>query len=78
MAIGDARVKLGTDGYAALAHSTAILAEGSWTVEPTGLVKVTWDRVLKLADSAWVPTTAEDAKAVLVTEINLTDGKLKT
>jgi hypothetical protein len=74
LAIGDARVKLGTDAYAALAHSTAVLAEGKWTVVPSGVVTVTWERVLKLSGDEWVPSTVEAEKAVLLTEIKLADG----
>ena len=75
LAIGDARVKLGTDGYAALAHSSAILAEGKWTVVPSGKVTVTWEKVLKLSGDEWTPSTFDAEKAVLVTEMDLADGK---
>jgi hypothetical protein len=74
LAIGDARVKLGTDGYAALAHTSAVLAEGKWTVEPTGVVAVTWERVLKLTGDEWATSTVDAEKAVLLTEIKLADG----
>jgi len=77
LAIGDARVKLGTDGYAALAHSKAILAEGKWTVVPSGVVSVTWERVLKLGENEWAPSTVDDEKDVLITEINLADDSVQ-
>ncbi|KAL3923553.1 MAG: hypothetical protein SGILL_001592 [Bacillariaceae sp.] len=77
LAIGDARIKLGTDGYAALAHSAALLAEGKWTVEPNGVVTITWERVLKLDGDEWAPSTAEAEKEILVSEINLVDDSVK-
>ena len=75
LSIGDARLKLGTDGYSALAHAEAVLAEGTWTVEPNGIVAIAWDRVLKLGDSEWVLSMVDDEKEFLLTEINLSDGK---
>ena len=76
LAIGDARVKLGTDGYAALAHSKAILAEGTWSVEPNGVVSITWERALKLNDdNQWVYAAVEDEKDILFSEIDLSDGR---
>jgi len=75
LSIGDARVKLGTDGYSALAHAEALLAEGTWTVEPNGVVTTTWDRVLKLGDNnEWILSTVVDEKELLLTEINLSDA----
>jgi hypothetical protein len=74
LSVGDTRIKLGTDGYAALAHTKAILAEGKWTVEPTGVVAVAWERVLKLGESEWAPSTVDAEKDFLITEIKLADG----
>lgn len=73
LSIGDARVKLGTDGYAALAHVEAILAEGKWDVLPNGIVSITWDRVLKLDENEWTLSTVADVAEFLLSEINLSD-----
>lgn len=81
LTVGDARIKLGTDEYAALAHAQGLLAEGSWSVEPNGKVALSWKKVLKHQTgggddgASWVPSTAADEKDLLVTEIDLTDGE---
>jgi hypothetical protein len=74
LAVGDARIKLGTDGYAALAHSKAVLSEGSWSVIPSGAVTFKWERVLKLGGSEWLLSTVDAEKELLVNEINFSDG----
>jgi hypothetical protein len=74
LAVGDARIKLGTDGYAALAHSKAVLAEGNWSVVPGGVVTFKWERALKLSDGDWSLSTVDAEKDALVTEIKFTDG----
>lgn len=73
LSIGDARMKLGTDGYAALAHSEAILAEGKWTVVPSGIVSVTWERVLNLVDNEWTLSNIVDVAGFLLNEVDLSD-----
>jgi len=74
LSIGDARMKLGTDGYAALAHTEAILAEGKWTVEPNGIVSVTWERVLNLVDNEWTLSNIVDVAGFLLNEVDLSNG----
>ncbi|KAG7364477.1 cold shock transcription antiterminator [Nitzschia inconspicua] len=77
LAVGDARIKLGTDGYAALAHSKAVLAEGTWTVLPSGVVTFKWERVLKLDGSEWSLSTADGEKDTLVAEIKLVEDSVQ-
>jgi hypothetical protein len=74
VALGDARFKLGTGGYAAVAHKSGILAEGTYTCDADGKIAVTWEHVLKFG-AEWEPSTADAEAASLVTEIVLTDGK---
>jgi hypothetical protein len=74
IAIGDARFKLGTGGYAAVAHKSGILAEGTYTCATDGKIAVTWAHVLKF-DSEWESSTPDAEAASLVTEIDLTDGE---
>ena len=73
LAISDARIKLGTGGYAALAHATGILAEGKYTCDAQGKVAVTWENVLK-HDTEWKVSSYEAEKASLLAEFTLTDG----
>lgn len=73
LSIGDARIKLGTGGYAALAHKTGILAEGKYTCDPKGKIAATWEHVLK-HDTEWKPSTYEAEKSALLGEFTLTDG----
>jgi hypothetical protein len=76
VAIGDARFKLGTGGYAAMAHKSGILAEGTYTCAADGKITVTWEQVLKFdSDSEWKPSTPDAEAASLMTEIVLTDGE---
>jgi hypothetical protein len=76
VAVGDARVKIGTTGYTALAHATGIIAEGTYTCENDGIVKPTWTKVLKFdgEDGEWKPSDATEQEDVLVGDINLSDG----
>lgn len=76
VAVGDARIKLGTGGYVALAHSTGLLAEGTYTCEKDGKVAATWTHVLKYDGTEWKPSTADAEKGTLVAEIDLVDGEL--
>ena len=81
-----ARIKLGTDSYAALAHSDGLLAEGEWSVEPTdGKVTIKWTKVLKWGKGSdsnetteggvWTVSSADDEASLLVSDFCLTDGK---
>ena len=74
IAIGDARFKFGTGGYAAVAHKSGILAEGTYTCDAEGKIAVAWEHVLKF-NSEWEVSTAEAEADSLVTEIALMDGK---
>mmetsp|Transcript_130647 Transcript_130647/g.194631 ORF Transcript_130647/g.194631 Transcript_130647/m.194631 type:complete len:345 (+) Transcript_130647:56-1090(+) len=76
VAIGDARVKIGTTGYAAMAHTNGIIAEGTYTCEKDGIVKPTWVKVLKF-DGEWKASDATEQKDVLVGDINLSDDTVK-
>jgi hypothetical protein len=76
LALGDARIKLGTGGYMALAHASAMLAEGTYTIDKDGKVDATWTHVLKYDGAEWNPSTADDEKDILMTEISLVDGEL--
>jgi hypothetical protein len=79
VAIGDARIKLGTGGYLALAHKKGLLAEGKYTCDAKGKIVATWEHVLKYEADEWKPATADGEKDALVAEILLTDGEfLKT
>lgn len=75
VAMGDARIKLGTGGYASLAHASGLLAEGTFTCDEQGLVNLEWQRALEAgADGSWSSTPVE-SNLVLVKTFNLTDGK---
>eukprot|EP00529_Nitzschia_sp_RCC80_P031167 CAMPEP_0113481806 /NCGR_PEP_ID=MMETSP0014_2-20120614/22596_1 /TAXON_ID=2857 /ORGANISM="Nitzschia sp." /LENGTH=367 /DNA_ID=CAMNT_0000375309 /DNA_START=161 /DNA_END=1264 /DNA_ORIENTATION=+ /assembly_acc=CAM_ASM_000159 len=86
LTVGDsARIKLGTDSYAALAHSDGLLAEGEWSVEPTdGKVTITWTKVLKWGEregegegGVWTVSSADDEASLLVSDFCLTDDSVK-
>jgi hypothetical protein len=84
LSVGDARIKLGTDSYAALAHSDGLLAEGEWSVEPNGKITVVWTKVLKWgegggdvggSEGAWSPSSADAEASLLVANFSLADGE---
>jgi len=50
VALGSARIKLGTRGYASMADADAILVEGSFTCNDTGEVTFEWKRALQFDD----------------------------
>uniref|UniRef100_A0A7S2VBW2 Uncharacterized protein n=1 Tax=Entomoneis paludosa TaxID=265537 RepID=A0A7S2VBW2_9STRA len=53
VAKGDLRIKLGLDGYASLAMASGVIAEGSFTCTPTGVVGFVWEHALKYEDDEW-------------------------
>jgi hypothetical protein len=75
VAMDEARIKLGTGGYASLAHASGLLAEGSFTCDEHGLVNLEWQRALETgADGNWSSTPVE-SNLLLVKTFSLTDGK---
>mmetsp|Transcript_28341 Transcript_28341/g.77808 ORF Transcript_28341/g.77808 Transcript_28341/m.77808 type:complete len:1156 (-) Transcript_28341:450-3917(-) len=53
VAKGETRIKLGLDGYAALAMASAVIAEGKFTCTDTGVAGFTWENALKFEDEEW-------------------------
>eukprot|EP00538_Stauroneis_constricta_P013409 CAMPEP_0119549396 /NCGR_PEP_ID=MMETSP1352-20130426/3095_1 /TAXON_ID=265584 /ORGANISM="Stauroneis constricta, Strain CCMP1120" /LENGTH=335 /DNA_ID=CAMNT_0007594929 /DNA_START=78 /DNA_END=1085 /DNA_ORIENTATION=- len=77
LAIGDTtRIKLGTDGYAALAHSKGLLAEGTYKTLPDGTVTIDWPKIIKVDGDEWKATTAEAESDAIVGELKLTDESI--
>lgn len=72
IALGSARIKLGTRGYASMAHADAVLAEGSFSVSDSkkGLVIFEWKRALMFVDGVW---TAHGDMSSLVSQVTLSD-----
>lgn len=68
---GHARVKLGTNGYSSVAHSSGLLAEGLFTCDVDGNVAMTWEHCIVCANELWAAT--ED-KSSLPTAFNLKDA----
>jgi len=66
---GSARIKLGTRGYASIAHADRILAEGSFDCDADGNATFDWKRAIKFTD-CW--ETCIDTSS-LVMELNLAD-----
>lgn len=61
--------------YAAFAHASGVIGEGTFTCDTAGKISVTWNQVLKLDGSEWIASTADAEKAVLPSEISLADGE---
>eukprot|EP00934_Nitzschia_sp_Nitz4_P007939 Nitzschia sp. Nitz4//scaffold23_size168460//103106//104477//NITZ4_002228-RA/size168460-snap-gene-0.108-mRNA-1//1//CDS//3329543662//7929//frame0 len=73
VSLGDARLKVGTGGFITVAHSSAVVAEGSYTCDKEGAIAITWTHVLKLDGDAWKLSTPEAEAAVLPTSLSLKD-----
>jgi len=58
VSVGDARVKLGTNGYSSMAHAGGILAEGSFACDNDGNATFTWAHFTAFdkGTSEWVST----------------------
>lgn len=72
VAVGSARIKLGTRGYSSMVHADGILAEGSFTCDESGLTKFEWKHALKFADE-W---KAYDDVSSLISELTLADDNV--
>ena len=75
--LGGARVKLGTNGYSSMAHSDAVLAEGTFTCDTDGNAAFTWEHCIAFdkASGEWV---ASGDKSLLPVAFCLADGKYFT
>lgn len=73
--VGDARLKIGTGGYIALAHAKGLVAEGTYTCDKEGNIAATWNHVLKLDGEEWKVASAEEESEALVQTLSLKDGK---
>ena len=64
-------IKLGTRGYVSMAHSDAILAEGTFSSTEDGVITLTWEHVLKFTDGEWKGATADG----VIKTFSLMDGE---
>lgn len=74
LSVGDARLKVGTGGYITLAHTSGLVAEGTYTSDKEGKLVATWERVLKLDGEEWKTSSVEVENGTLLKEIDLKDG----
>jgi cold shock CspA family protein len=75
IAIGDARVKLGTRGYASVAQKDKNIAEGSFTCDQDGQVTLQWKRAIQFDnDGCWNAIENMDG---LVAQLSLLDNDVK-
>lgn len=73
VSVGDARVKLGTNGYSSVAHAGRLLAEGLFTCDVAGNTTFTWEHCITFdeARGQWV---ASADKSMLPAGFCLADG----
>jgi len=79
IAIGDARVKLGTRGYASVAQKDMTIAEGSFSCdqEGQGNIILEWKRAIQFGpDGVW-DVVDRDSLLFLIREVNLLDQDVK-
>eukprot|EP00559_Dactyliosolen_fragilissimus_P007201 CAMPEP_0184863676 /NCGR_PEP_ID=MMETSP0580-20130426/12147_1 /TAXON_ID=1118495 /ORGANISM="Dactyliosolen fragilissimus" /LENGTH=250 /DNA_ID=CAMNT_0027362145 /DNA_START=29 /DNA_END=781 /DNA_ORIENTATION=+ len=69
LAVGPARVKLGTRGYSSMANKNRTVAEGSFECDSDGNVVMTWTKAIK-CDGEWKPI--EDT-STLLSKLSLSD-----
>jgi len=76
VSLGDARVKLGTNGYSSMAHSDAVLAEGTFTCDTDGNAAFTWEHSIAFdkASGEWV---ASGDKSLLPVAFCLADANIQ-
>jgi hypothetical protein len=74
VSVGDARVKLGTNGYSSTAHASGLLAEGSFTCDADGNVAFNWEHWIACDKASGVWAATED-KSGLPSAFNLGDGE---
>jgi len=54
VSVGPSRIKLGTGGYASIAHADGILAEGTFTADADGIVSLSWDKCIEFVSGEWI------------------------
>jgi len=76
VAVGDARVKLGTQGYAAMAHAGGIIAEGKFACDAQGTATFTWEHCITFEEGSgsWVAT--KEKAAQLLSSLSLSDANV--
>lgn len=73
VALGDARVKLGTHGYASVVHADGVIGEGSFVCGNDGVATFTWEHCISYS-GAWI---VDNEKAVLMpSSLSLSDGEI--
>lgn len=74
VAVGDARVKLGTRGYSSMAHADGIIAEGTFECGADGNATFVWEHCITFDSGSgqWVLTN--DKAAELLSALSLSDG----
>jgi cold shock CspA family protein len=75
VSVDKARIKLGTRGYASMAHEDKILAEGTFDCDPDGNATFEWKRAIFFTDDQ-VWNVFLDLPSLLA-DINLTDESVK-
>jgi len=76
VALGDARIKLGSGGYTAFGHANGIIAEGKYACDSSGKITAEWQKVLKLDNTTWTVSTVVAESKFLVTEFSLDDDNV--
>jgi cold shock CspA family protein len=71
ISVGSARVKLGTQQYASIAHADGLLGEGTYDCAADGSCSLTWSKCLAFKDGEWVKKDGPDFG--LVTSLSLAD-----
>jgi hypothetical protein len=76
VSVGDARVKLGTNGYSSMVHAGGIIAEGSFTCDVDGNASFVWSHCISFSNGEWVASA--EKMSSLVSSFSLSDGELIT
>lgn len=73
VALGDVRVKLGTHGYASVAHADGIIGEGTFVCGEDGVATFTWEHCI-FHSGSWIMDNEKAAS--LPSFLSLSDGKV--
>lgn len=72
IAVGKARIKLGTRSYSSMAHADRILVEGSFQCDTDGNVLFHWKRAIHFVEGSWkMYPPASDTSSDISTDENL-------
>lgn len=78
VALGSARIKLGSRGYASMAHADGILVEGSFSFDVNGSIAVDWKNAIEfdVVNNEWKALEDFENHPEIMTSVSLMDDSV--